>query len=454
MKSSAHTLSSTESPRSPWESVSQLFQPRIEWERPLPSRYLLKDTVGWFIACLLCLTHIMALQGMGVEFLQEVDAFSLYGATAAMTLPLVIRRRFPLTSMVGGTILFFVLGTLVFEASIQIGFQCCYFALIYAGVAWAKDRRWMKILSTVILLLVLTWIISGWIITGSAYYVAVDLDSDTAGPLSPSMASLVSGILINSIFYGGAFAFGQTSYMRAYQHSVVQKQAQQLEENAVQMAQDAVTKDRLRIARELHDSIGHYVSAISVQAAAARRVLSKKPEAAALPLANIEKSARQAVGEMRSVLGVLRAESAPLDGQEGRDEPQLTDIAELGRRLSASGLTVTSSLVEHLPGALEKLSRGTQLSLYRIAQEALNNTLKHSGARKAHVSLRTGESTQGGWAEIEITDNGQSTSAGESSGYGLRGIQERAKALGGSYEAGQRIGADGWRVRVRIPHRF
>lgn len=435
------------------KAAALVSNPDIDWERPRPHGYLARDIIGWLITLLLIVIHLLSLQGLGMEMFQDINEFSLYSTTAAMTLPLIIRRAFPLTAMIVGTVLFFVLGSIDVLAGVQLGFQACYFALIYSAIAWATDRKILGVVTWLMILVVMLWIITGWVITGSAYFMTVDPNADTAGPFSPSTASLIAGVLINTVYFGGAIAFGRSSYHRAYQQAVLERQALQLEQNAEQMAADAATKDRLRIARELHDSIGHHVSAIGIQASAARRLLDKSPEAAGLPLENISSSARSAVDEMRSVLGVLRAEEADGTGETTRDEPQLAEIETLAAKLEPANLRVDVSRVEHQPGALDQLSRGVQLSFYRIAQEALNNTVKHSGARNAWLSLRTGESG-GGWVEIEVVDDGVSAGSCDGSGLGLRGLRERATALGGTCQAGPRKGSAGWRVRVRIPYSF
>lgn len=428
--------------------------PDIDWVRPKPPGFWIRDILIQIFALTFSWVHLLALQGAGAPYVQEVNNLSLYLCTGVMTLPLITRRAYPLMSMVIGTLIFFVVGSTNLVAGMGLGFQACYFAIIYAAVAWAPDRKMLGAVTCLITLGVLLYIVGVWVITGSAYYVAAEsLDSDTAGPLSPSTASLVVGLLMNAAYFGGAIAFGRVSYHRAYQQSVLEAQAEKLAKNAEQMAWDAVVKDRLRIARELHDSIGHHVSAIGIQASAARRALSRKPELAHQPLENIESSARLAVQEMRSVLGVLRVGEDSEQTQDGRGEPQLADIKQLAEKLGGSHLAVHLSRVEHMPGALDQLSRGVQLSFYRIAQEALNNTVKHSTAQNVWLTLRTG-SCPSGWAEIEIVDDGVAGSPGESSGYGLRGLRERATALGGTCEAGPRTGTEGWSVRIIIPQKY
>lgn len=125
---------------------------------------------------------------------------------------------------------------------------------------------------------------------------------------------------------GAAALLGRMAWTRAYQQSVVQEQAQTIRVQSEQMAEDAVMRDRLRIARELHDSVGHHVSVMGVQAAAARRVLRKNPELAEKALFNVEGASRDAVSEMKSVLRVLRSVQ---DMESAQKDPQIRDIPQL-----------------------------------------------------------------------------------------------------------------------------
>ncbi|MFF4258105.1 sensor histidine kinase [Streptomyces sp. NPDC001663] len=199
---------------------------------------------------------------------------------------------------------------------------------------------------------------------------------------------------------------------------------------------------RNRLARELHDSVGHALSAVILQAGAARRVLDTDPEFAREALAAIEDTTRRTVGELDAVLGVLRDGDAPGTGPA----PTLAaDLEGLLRRVRAGGLRVTAA-VETDPAALPPvLSR----EAYRIVQEGLSNALKHAGDG-VRVTLRI--TVAGGHLEIAVenpfTPNPVHRPGG---GHGLRGIADRARLLGGTAEAGQREADGTWRVQVRLP---
>ncbi|MER6403567.1 histidine kinase [Streptomyces viridosporus] len=203
---------------------------------------------------------------------------------------------------------------------------------------------------------------------------------------------------------------------------------------------------RNRLARELHDSVGHALSAVTLQASAARRVLDGDPEFVREALAAIEETTRRTVGELDAVLGVLRDGDAPGTAPA----PTLADDLDgLLRRTRASGVTVTA-LVGAAPEALPPvLSR----EAYRIVQEGLGNALRHAGEGVA-VTLRV--EVRDGHLEITVTNPlaaapGRRPGPRPGGGHGLRGIGDRARLLGGSVRAGPVRGD--WRLHVRLPMR-
>ncbi|MFF9131922.1 sensor histidine kinase [Streptomyces sp. NPDC014806] len=201
---------------------------------------------------------------------------------------------------------------------------------------------------------------------------------------------------------------------------------------------------RNRLARELHDSVGHALSAVTLQASAARRVLDSDPEFVREALAAIEDTTRRTVGELDAVLGVLRAGDAPGTAPA----PTLAaDLDGLLRRTGAGGLRVRADIRVD-PAALPDL---VSREAYRIVQEGLSNALRHAGAGTP-VAVRIAS----GGAHLEITvtnplDGAPVPAARPGGGHGLRGIADRARLLGGTAEAGRADGA--WRLHVRLPTR-
>jgi signal transduction histidine kinase len=205
-------------------------------------------------------------------------------------------------------------------------------------------------------------------------------------------------------------------------------------------------EERMRIARDVHDVVAHNISVINVQANTALHLMDRQPERARQALTAINEVSKQALTELRSVLGVLRdtGESAPR-----APAPGLGRLAELAATMRGAGLEVG---IEQ-EGTPVPLPAGTELAAYRIVQEALTNSARHSGSAQASVRVRY----QDGEMEIEVDDDGtagpghQQRLAG-GTGNGIAGMTERAQALGGSLSAGPRPGG-GFRVTARLPVR-
>ncbi|ACZ88070.1 sensor histidine kinase [Streptosporangium roseum] len=206
----------------------------------------------------------------------------------------------------------------------------------------------------------------------------------------------------------------------------------------------AAGEEQARIARELHDVIAHSVSVIVVQAAAADDVFDERPDQARAALRSIESAGREALGELRRLLAAVRPDA---DGESPHPRPGLDRLGELVEPLRAAGLKVAVRR-EGIDSA-GPLPAGVDLSAYRIAQEALTNTLRHAGAGHAQVTVRASS----GVLELEVLDDGRgAASTGNSAGRGIAGMRERAAMLGGTLDAGTRPGG-GFRVHARLPLR-
>ena len=201
-----------------------------------------------------------------------------------------------------------------------------------------------------------------------------------------------------------------------------------------------VIDERARIARELHDVVAHRVSMMTVQAGAAQAVAADDPAAALEAMGAVEEAGREALAELRHLLGVLRPDADP-DGLG--PQPGLADLPRLIEQMQKAGLDV-SLLTDSLPPALPTR---VELSAYRIVQESLTNVLKHAGPG-ARTEVRLG--VDGRSIVIEVTDDGRGGTTLPGSGHGTVGMRERALLLGGRLEAGPRP-AGGFRVYAQLP---
>jgi signal transduction histidine kinase len=237
--------------------------------------------------------------------------------------------------------------------------------------------------------------------------------------LGTSTAAVASGVAVRT----------RRAYLIA-----LEDRAARLEVERDQRARLAVAEERARVAREMHDIVGHHVSVIVGLADGGATLSATRDEQTAEPLRLIGETGRQALAELRRVVGVLREEDA--DPQLS-PQPGIDDLDRLLPTVRAAGLPVTYST----SGDLHKLGRGVQLAVYRIVQEALTNALKHAGpGAAADVTL----AASGGEIRVRVRDNGRGTPAAPN--HGLVGMRERAALYGGVMTAGP--AEAGWLVDV------
>jgi signal transduction histidine kinase len=226
---------------------------------------------------------------------------------------------------------------------------------------------------------------------------------------------------------------------RGRRADTLEQRAEQAEREREQKAREAVLEERARIARELHDVVAHSVSVMVMQTGVVRRRLhSVRPDDAAL-LDEVEQTGRGALGEMRRLLGLLRADE---DGLSLTPQPGVDRIGSLVEQMREAGLPVDLR-VEGEPVALPA---GLDLAAYRVVQEGLTNALKHAGRARAAVLLRYRP-----WElELEIADDGRGPAATDGLGHGLVGMRERVALYGGTLVTGARP-EGGFLVRAVLP---
>lgn len=254
--------------------------------------------------------------------------------------------------------------------------------------------------------------------------------------------NIAENALFVFIVAGTAWGSGLVVRTSRARSAMLEDLAAQLQKERDEKARLAVSAERGRIARELHDVVAHGISVIAVQAGAGRHALGNDSQRAHAALAAIEDTARQALVEMRRMLGLLRehadpALAAPLPGLADRD-----DLIERAR---ADGLAVQIGV----EGDPRDVPPGVDLAAYRVLQEALTNIRKHAPAARADIRIRFAATA----LEIEVCNGGpisKRTAGVSGSGHGLIGMQERVAVYGGTLEAGPLIDG-GFRVRARIP---
>lgn len=351
------------------------------------------------------------------------------------TLPLAFRRRWPGIVAIVVALAYFVAVT-VRVPEIYVG-NIAMFISLYSVGAWMNDRRRAAIVRIGIIVGMFVWLLI------TMYRDAIseaDKADVVAGAMSPYVAFMLIQILLNLLYFGGAYYFGERSWIAASERAVLEQRTLDLEREREVTAAQAVALDRVRIARELHDVVAHHVSVMGVQAGAARLVIEHDPAQSARILAGIEASARDAIHELRQLLETLRT-----PGGETADGPStlaLDDIAELARASTHAGLPTEYSVIgEPLP-----VPSLVAVNLYRIAQESLTNARRHAGAG-ATADVRVRYDDDG--VEVEIVNTGRAVGALRP-GLGQLGMRERATASGGTLEVTPRP-LGGLRVRARVP---
>lgn len=252
-------------------------------------------------------------------------------------------------------------------------------------------------------------------------------------------------------------ALGESVRSRQVIAAEARERAELAERTREEEARARVNAERLRIAREVHDTVAHAIAVINVQSGVTAHVLDKRPEVAREALRAIEQHSSRALREMRAILGVLRDDD---DGDEGREPyPGLGQIGELAAKAREAGLDVT---VAEAPPATS-LPSAVGGAAYRIVQESITNVVRHVGPTQVTVELNPGVET----LEIRVTDEGRRATpshadprlparcpsgvAGSAGpGRGIVGMRERCRLLGGELDAGPLPGG-GFEVRARLP---
>jgi signal transduction histidine kinase len=249
-------------------------------------------------------------------------------------------------------------------------------------------------------------------------------------------------LLFGAVVWGGAWVIGDRVRQRRERIAELEEQLRRAEREAERERRLAAAEERTRIARDLHDSAGHAINVILVQAGAARLLNEQDPERAQAALETIEEVARETLGEIDQLVRALREDDlAEETGGTVEPPPGLAALEALAERHRSAGLAVSV----RTRGSRRPLPPGLDQAAYRILQEALTNAAKH-GRGPAEVELSFGPSA----LELNVTNAAASNGSAAAGGHGLVGMRERAALLGGSLEA---VASDGrFRVRARLPY--
>jgi signal transduction histidine kinase len=412
--------------------------PRPPWRRVGPRDVAVDGAVAVVLAGLLVANGVLVLQLADTMGLEPPGALA-FTSGIAMCLLLVARRLLPITVFVAVSALFTVYG-------FNQGYDALTssVALFLATVAVGshgrpRARDWARAI-----------VIAG--LLGTVVYAFYVADREGLSPLAIWLGPVYS-LVLNVFYFGAAWVLGDQFRLRRQREADLAARTAELTARTLELeaerersAEQATVAERLRIARELHDVLGHHVSVMGVQAGAARRILDRDPGRATDALAAIEASSRQAVTELQRVLHLLRTPDDDGRGPLGA----LGRLDELADELRRAGLAVTIQ-----QGPLPPLPTDLDLAAVRVIQESLTNSLRHAGpGTSVWVKVRADD----GRLLVEVADDGRGTPlpapgdddvAPRGRGTGLEGMRERVELHGGRFQAGP--SGRGWRVAAELP---
>ncbi len=375
----------------------------LPWvERMTPAAWTAVDAAVAVLLAAATLTHLYA-------FPSSIPRAALVPVDLAATLPVAVRRRFP-----GAILIVVTLAVTISTAAGRSLAPAPVIALPLYSLTVTTGRR------------------------RSLYALVAVEASLLGGLLGASLAHHAQGdVTFNLVLAGASWVVGDAVRTR---RGYLAEQERERRRRAVDDATRAVVDERLAIARELHDVLAHSLAVIAIQSGVGRHVLDTQPDQAREALEAVEHTSRSALDELRRVLGALRS-----DDVERVPTPGVADLGDLAARVSATGTPVEISV----EGDPNRLAPGLQLSLYRIAQEALTNVVKHAPGARARVDLRVDADEVR--LEVTNTPSARTRPAGPP-GHGLVGMRERASLYGGTLTAEPRV-RGGFAVTAHFPHR-
>ncbi|MEU7857257.1 sensor histidine kinase [Nonomuraea sp. NPDC049141] len=350
--------------------------------------------------------------GLAIDGMRGADPFGAVLVALACA-PVAVRRRWPLAGLCAGLVPETLLTALGYGAGAAgvAGLVLLYSVASYRGLAMALGALLISFLAYAL-----------------------------AGTVTPITGRNWSEHLVVLIVLLAVWGAGRSLRLRRAYLEELKDRAARLERASAADTRAARAEERSRIARELHDVVAHHVSVMTVQAAAARRVLASDPDLAREALSAIEHTGRMAMTEMRNIVGVLRTDARAELGPQ----PGMQDLPALVEQMREAGLATRLSV----EGDARPIPAGVDLAAYRLIQEGLTNSLRHAGpGAKAVVTVRHDPRE----LDVRVEDDGRGA-AGLSGqpGHGLVGIRERVALYGGILSIGPRPGG-GFEVRARFP---
>lgn len=346
-----------------------------------------------------------------IQLTHAADKLLAQAILLVFAVAVVARRRFPVAAVLFATGGLAIMGRLSIELTDGLG--GVWLVTLFLVYSMASRTEGPRLWAACVALTLGAW--------GAAL---LDNYPDKIGDL----------LFIPCLFVAAPVAAGQLIRNRTALNRTLREKATRAEAERLRIAESAVADERTRIAGELHDVVAHALGAMTVQAAAARRLSEKDPDRARDAFLAVEDTGREALTELRRLLGVLRKEDEEI---ALAPQPRLAYLRDLVRRARAAGLPTTLVVDGEAP---ETMPAGVDLTGYRLVQEALNEALDFGGAGQAEVRVVY----RGGTVEIEVSDDGRNEDP-----RALLGMRERVQIYGGELEA--TATPLGHRMRARLP---
>ena len=332
----------------------------------------------------------------------------------AIVAPLLFRRRFPFWSLAAIPIAVSIAAPLDTRLVPDNGVTFAAGLTVVFLMAQLRDRRQA---------------VAGLVMVFGAEVIIERFDPNGA----------TSDIFFSNLLFGVVWLAGFLLGRKFEEGDLARERAAQLEREREAEARAAVAEERARIARELHDVVGHSVSVMTVQASGVRRLLRPDQEREREALLIVERTGREALAEMRRMVGVLRR---PEEAPALAPQPSLEHLDRLVEQAREAGLPVEL----RVEGKAVELPAGVDLTAYRLVQEGLTNAIKHAHASRAEVVV----DYRDGAIEVVVSDDGKGVGNGDGGGHGLVGMRERVSVYGGELDAGPQPGG-GYRLRAKLP---
>lgn len=407
--------------------------------RDLPKNWQRNDILLTLGVLILAGFSLSLQLSMGIFDSARVNVVWMSISTVVLILPLMFGRRWPgwIGLLIAG--LFLILG--MNSGYETMTSQVVLYTSFYWVGAWEPNRKWALVSRAIIVTAMAGWLLwFAWVTITQLRVIAI-VESDALNS-AQAISYTVFNLLINVVFFSAGWYFGNRSWEASCDRRRLDETNQRLRAAQETIAEQAVSAERLHIARELHDVVAHHVTVMGIHASAARRLMETAPEntePVVSQLTGIEKASQQAISELQSMVYTLRDKKSFSDDIPSVERlPQLVESAQTGDQ------KITFEII----GTPAEVSAAVGMTLYRITQEALSNARKHAG-RYATVNVRL--RYRADTVELEISDDGHgSTRRVSGTGTGIQGMNERMRAINGTVESGPKS-RGGWMVRATAP---